>query len=94
VKTATLQAFQQPSTVSWAAADCNHVPGIWRRDWPRDGQTLRDPEKPGLFLSYCVSECRVCHNTIYGAFTAWGTVREFYGVEKGRDENIDAQIRH
>lgn len=77
----TLHAIQSRA-VSWALADCPHRPGIGRRDPARIGEHVADPDRHGEYLFYCITECLACGKPMHGLFTAWGTVRRCFEIDK------------
>lgn len=54
-----------------------HIGANWYTDPARVGSVYRDK---GALLIYCVTTCPQCKRRIYGAFTAWGTVRVVFGA--------------
>lgn len=66
-RTTTLAQYQSGFAVSWAKPDCDHVPGMWRRDL--SSRDIRN--------NNCVTECQHCNKPLRGTWTAWGKVLEW-----------------
>lgn len=63
MKNVTLSDYQHSRAVSWARPDCDHQPGMWRRDVTVAG-----------LHNLCISECKLCGKTLHAEWTAYGKI--------------------